>query len=179
MRKLLLLVIVVVIVFAGCVQQAPKSFKEVNFCGDGICGVTEDCRTCPQDCRCKPGEYCSETGICRVNVCGDGICSPLENQTQSCCEDCGCPSDKICNKVTQTCQEKPTISDEDVIKIVENYMKENNITGKITSIIDTYYKNETLKQVSIDCKSKELPYPCSIILYINNDGRIVEEVRIV
>ena len=141
MKKRLLItigIIVFVIFISGCIKQTPKSIKEVNVCGDGVCGVTEDCKVCPQDCNCKPGEYCDETGICRKEVCGDSICSPMENQTQSCCEDCGCPEGKICNKVTQTCQEKPIISDEDVKDITNNYLRMNNITGKIVSIIDTY-----------------------------------------
>lgn len=179
MREELLLtgILVLVIIISGCIQQAPKSIKEANVCGDGICGATEDCNNCVEDCGCEPSKYCSDIGICRTGVCGDEICSPEENRTQNCCEDCGCQDNKICNKATQTCQEKPTISDEDVEKIAEDYMNRNNITGTITDIIETYYKNETLKQVSIDCSTKDIPYPCAVVLYIDNEGKIVEDMR--
>jgi len=171
--------IVFTIFISSCIKQSTKSIREVNVCGDGVCGVTEDCEVCPEDCGCNPGEYCDEIGVCRKDVCGDEICSPIENRTQSCCEDCGCPSDKICNKVTQTCQERPSISDEDVKIIVETYLRTNNINGRIVNIVDTYYKNETVKQVNIDCKTQELPYPCLITLFISNEGKILEELRIV
>lgn len=179
MRKDLILIGILcfVIFISGCIQQTPKTVKEANVCGDGVCGATEDCNNCVEDCGCELGEYCSDVGICRTDVCGDEICSPEENRTQSCCEDCGCPADKICNKITQTCQEKPTISDEDVRKVANDYMGENNINGTITGIIDAYYGNETLKQVNIDCGTEETPYPCAIILYVNNEGQIVEDIR--
>lgn len=178
-KELMLLVIgiVLVIFISGCIKQTPKSIKEVNVCGDGVCGATEDCKVCPEDCGCKSGEYCDEVGICRKDVCGDEICSPNENQTQSCCEDCGCPDDKICNKVTQSCQERATISEENIRKIASDYLSENNINGTIREIIDAYYKNETLKQVNIDCRMKEISYPCAIVLYINNKGKIIEAIR--
>ncbi len=179
MRKEIMLIgiLTMVIFVSGCVQQTPKTIKEANVCGDGICGVTEDCNTCPKDCGCKPEEYCSNVGICRMEVCGDEICSPDENKTQNCCEDCGCPPDKICNKVTQTCQEKATVSEDDIKKAANAYMSKNNINGIITNILDTYYKNEILKQVNIDCRAEEIPYPCAIVLYINNEGKIVEDIR--
>jgi hypothetical protein len=155
----------------------PKSIKEANVCGDGICGATEDCNNCPQDCGCKSGEYCSNIGICRENVCGDGVCSNEENMTHNCCEDCSCTFDKICNKVTENCQEKINISEGDVTKIANDYMNKNSINGTIIEITDAYYKNETIKQVNIDCRTKEIPYPCQIVLYINSTGKIVEEMR--
>jgi len=176
-KKLLFVIILISFIFvSGCIQT-PKTVQEANVCGDGICGATEDCNNCMQDCGCKAGEYCSDTGICRKEMCGDEICSTEEEETQTCCEDCGCPSDKICNKIIQQCQEKATISEEDVRGIANDYMKENNISGTITRILDVYYKNETLKQVNIDCGIKDVPYPCAIILYINDNGEIVEGVR--
>lgn len=178
MRKESLIIgILVLIIFIGGCIQTPKTVKEANVCGDGICGATEDCKNCIEDCDCHTGEYCSDTGICRTGVCGDEVCSAEEGRTQSCCEDCGCPSDKICNKVTQQCQEKATISEEDVIEIANDYMNQNNIDGTIIGVSDAYYKNETLKQVNIDCRTEDVPYPCAIILYIDDNGEIVEEIR--
>jgi len=181
MQKELILIVILtlLIVISGCIKQEPKSIKEANICGDNICGATEDCNNCEKDCKCKSNEYCSDIGTCRKSVCGDETCSSEENITQSCCEDCGCPSNKICNKIIQTCQEKAVISEEDVRKVANDYLNKNNINGTIIEIIDTYYKNETIKQVNIDCKTEEIPYPCQIILYINDKGEIVEEIRTV
>lgn len=167
----------ILIIISGCTQPEQKTIKQTNVCGDGICGATEDCNNCAEDCRCKSGEYCSDNGICRGDVCGDEICSAKENKTQTCCEDCGCLLNKICNKVTQTCQEKSTISEEKIRKAANDYMDDNKITGNIIGIKDAYYKDEVLKQVNIDCKTEEIPYPCAIVLYINTNGEIVEDVR--
>ncbi len=170
-------ILVLIIIVSGCIQGSPKTIKEANICGDGICGATEDCNSCSEDCGCKTGEYCNDIGICREYVCGDEICSPEEEKAQNCCEDCECPSDKVCNKVTQSCQEEATISEDNIKEIVNDYMVENDFEGSIKNIIDTYYKNEIIKQVNIDCSREEVPYPCEIILYINNDGEILEEMR--
>ena len=137
-------------------------------CGNGICEMSEDCNTCPEDCDCPAGEYCSKIGICMPVTCGDEVCSLGEEDT--CCEDCGCPEDKICNTLTQTCQEKPAISNEKVMEIVNDYMNKNNIDGTIT-ISDVYYKYETVKQVNINCEIY------GIVLFINDKGEIVEEFR--
>jgi hypothetical protein len=177
-NKLLLIEILVLIVFiSGCVQQSPKTIQESNVCGNNICGATEDCNTCIEDCACKPNEQCDNIGICRTDVCGDEICSIEESETQACCEDCRCQSGEICNKVTQSCQETSIISEDDIRKIANDYMNENTIDGTVINIIDAYYKQETLKQANIDCTTEELPYPCQIILYINNEGNIIEEIR--
>lgn len=178
MLKILLIscILILLIAISGCTQTT-QSIKEINVCGDNICGATEDCNNCPKDCGCKQGEYCSDIGVCRTELCGNEICSPEENTSQSCCEDCGCLSNKICNKVTQTCQEKATISENDVRKIANNYMSQNNITGTITNITDSYYKESITKQVSINCKTEEINYPCVVILYIDNSGKILEEIR--
>lgn len=145
-----------------------RTLPQQTGCGNGICEMSEDCNSCPEDCGCPAGEYCSKIGICMPVTCGDEVCSPGEEDT--CCEDCGCPEDKICNKFTQTCQGKPAISDERVMEIVNDYMNKNNIDGTIT-ISDVYYKYETVKQVNINCETY------GIVLFINDRGKIVEEFR--
>ncbi|MFQ5591930.1 MAG: hypothetical protein ACE5HE_12260, partial [Phycisphaerae bacterium] len=35
----------------------------VNLCGDGVCNLTEDCGSCPQDCPCPDGFIC-DAGAC-------------------------------------------------------------------------------------------------------------------
>eukprot|EP01098_Paradermamoeba_levis_P004021 TRINITY_DN1759_c0_g1_i1.p1 TRINITY_DN1759_c0_g1~~TRINITY_DN1759_c0_g1_i1.p1 ORF type:complete len:444 (+),score=119.18 TRINITY_DN1759_c0_g1_i1:68-1333(+) len=53
-------------------------------CGDGKCNRTENCVTCPQDCKCL--------------FCGDGLCLKTDNETcTSCPQDCGkCPVTSVC-----------------------------------------------------------------------------------
>ena len=158
--------------YSTSMQKIPTAI-----CGNKICEVTEDCNSCQTDCGCKINEYCSPSGLCRVNVCGDEICSEQEKQASSCCEDCGCPSDKVCNKFTQQCQQKTTISESQINDIAKTYLASKSINGTIVKIVDTYYANETVKQVTIDCKTIDLPYPCQIILFIDNKGDIVKEEK--
>ena len=166
-------ILVVIIILSGCTQNT-KTPREVNVCGDGICGVTEDCNTCIKDCACDSSQYCDANGVCKAPVCGDGICSATENESQSCCEDCGCIGDKICNKVTGTCQDKAIISDDTIREIATQYMRDNNISGNVTTIVDVYYKNQTVKQVNIDCKTSNVLYPCMVYLYVDSSGKVLE-----
>jgi hypothetical protein len=146
-------------------------------CGNGICEASEDCNSCPADCGCKQGMSCASNGICRTTVCGDGICTTEKNQSGNCCEDCGCPSNQICNKFTEQCQVKATITDTQINGIVKNYLLNNSITGTVTKIVDAYYANATVKQVTIDCSTQNQPYPCQINLFIDNSGNIVKEEK--
>ncbi|MCK4429617.1 MAG: hypothetical protein KAU95_04525 [Candidatus Aenigmarchaeota archaeon] len=164
-RALLTGIMSLIIIVLGVI--AFQQVVQTN-CGNEICEIEEDCNTCPKDCGCDSGEFCNEIGICAGVICGDEICS--EGETKSCCEDCGCPKDKICNKFTQTCQEKPSFSDEEATKITENYMLRKNINGTI-KISDAYYRDEIAKQVSISCETY------GIVLFINNKGEIVKEFR--
>ncbi len=62
---------------SGIPQVGPAAAR----CGDGVCGGSESCKTCPQDCKkCPEGA-----------VCGDGTCSK-EERCEICPEDCKpCP----------------------------------------------------------------------------------------
>ncbi len=175
MKKIIIssIAIFLLVVMSGCVSQESKD----SVCGDGICSTLEDCNRCAKDCSCKNGEYCSDVGICLKETCGDEICSNSEKQASSCCEDCSCANEKICNKVTQKCIEKTALTDTEVRTIAEDYLKKNSISGKITNLIDTYYKEQAVKQVTIDCMQEGSEYPCQMILYIDNRGSIIEELR--
>jgi len=37
---------------------------ELEFCGDGVCTLDEDCTSCVKDCSCQDGTFC-ELGICK------------------------------------------------------------------------------------------------------------------
>src|SRR4029450_13394635 len=58
-------------------------------CGDGLCGPSEDCGTCPQDC-----------GAC----CGNGTCEPSRgDDCATCPPDCGtCPTTTTTTTTTTT-----------------------------------------------------------------------------
>ena len=91
-------------------------------CGNGVCGGSETCSSCPSDCgpcavcgdgRCIGGETCSscprDCGEC--SGCGDGTCSTGEN-CSNCPQDCGvcpscgdgnCQSGETCSTCPQDC----------------------------------------------------------------------------
>lgn len=166
--------IMLLIVISGC---GGSRLINPNICGDGQCTLMEDCNTCPQDCVCSNGEYCNEEGICRKDVCGDETCSENEKVNNICCEDCGCLTDNICNKVTQKCQEKIEVSGDIINQTVNEYLTKNGISGNIKTIIDTYYKEQAIKEITIDCGAEGSPYPCEIRLFLNEKGEIIEEIR--
>jgi hypothetical protein len=62
-------------------------------CGNGVCDGSEDCHTCPQDCRSGQGGTCE---ACFKGVC-DGVCHPVKEGQD--CADCApgyCCGDGVC-----------------------------------------------------------------------------------
>jgi|GEM_PF-3753727 len=172
----LILIIVVFVITAGCAEQAPQTIKEANICGDNICGATEDCNSCVVDCACIEG-FCDENGICRSEICGDELCTPEEGSGKNCCEDCGCDNGEICNKITQNCQTTSDMSEDLIKDTVHQYLAETNTDGKIDEIKDAYFAEKAVKEVKVDCRQDESLYPCQIILYIDENGNIIESKR--
>lgn len=88
-----------------------SSAPPVEYCGNGTCGGSETCTSCPTDCGiCPPVEtcgnhYCAATETCKTcptdcgvcpETCGNGICGTGETCT-SCPGDCGiCPPVETC-----------------------------------------------------------------------------------
>ncbi len=170
--KLVLMITTLVLLFivVGCTKSGPV-------CGNKVCELKEDCNNCIKDCSCKSSESCQENGVCLSEVCGDDVCSVSEKSSLSCCQDCGCSNDLICNKANQQCQEKSQIDDDKIQQIAQDYLSNNKLSGKIVGIQDTYYKEQTVKQVTIDCRTITYPMICKIILFIDNNGKVVEETR--
>jgi len=166
------LLILTILLINGCIKKSPV-------CGNNICELQEDCNSCIIDCSCNFNEFCDDTGVCRSEACGDDICSLSEKDSKNCCQDCGCEKGMICNKINQQCQAKAEISEADTKKIIEDYMKQNKIEGKIIGVQDTYHKEKAVKQVSIDCRTPTYPIMCKIILFVDKEGKIIEEVRTV
>ncbi len=180
MSKKFIIGIVIILIIVGILIGTSIFKKPEIKCGDNICSLTEDCNTCVEDCACKSDESCTDVGICKKEeMCGDEICSEQEKINDDCCEDCGCDEDKICNKITQKCQEKIIVSDDIINNIVQDYLAENSLTGTIKKTTDSYHGQQIIKAVSIDCKEPEAEYPCEIILFINEEGKIIDEMRTV
>lgn len=178
-KRNILLISVVLIVIIVILTFGYLSLPKGPICGNGVCELSEDCNSCEKDCGCKAEEYCDGTGICRKEVCGDDVCSAKENATKACCVDCGCLLGEVCNKFTNLCQKEAKISETEIERIVNDYLTKNNITGKIKGISDTYYQNQTIKQVTVDCRPESATYLCAIILYIDESGTILEAVKTV
>lgn len=182
-KYLILIAILMVVIVAGILiittperdRSIPTSTIDIAKCGDGICEVDEDCNTCPDDCGCKADEYCSENGICRKEVCGDGRCT--EREKDICCQDCGCDLGEVCNKYTGKCVKSVVADKSDVEKVIDEYLKENNISAKIVHIEDSYFKDKAIKEVLLDCSRPDSEVPCGITLILDENLDIVEEYR--
>lgn len=85
---------------AGCSQVTVR-------CGDGQCnGLSEDCASCPQDCKCLGQLTCDfATATCKEQTpCGDGTCNNAQGETcASCPQDCTCQGNNVCNQSTGQC----------------------------------------------------------------------------
>ena len=73
------------VAFLSCGEPASDelepTFLAGRSCGDGVCGPSEHCRNCPDDC-----------GECTTRSCGDGVCA-IDETCTSCRKDCGkCPA---------------------------------------------------------------------------------------
>ena len=73
--------------------------RALAVCGDGMCRwqEAENCEVCPVDCRCAPGEICSNAMCRSVGGCGDGQCAPqLGENCENCAMDCRCAPGELC-----------------------------------------------------------------------------------
>jgi len=182
-RKYFISVVILMVAVVGILvittqersKQMPPSTIPATKCGDGICEVDEDCNTCPEDCGCEAGEYCSDNGICRGDVCGDGQCT--EGERESCCQDCSCEGDEICNKYTGSCVKSVEADKSDVEEVIDGYLKENGISARIVHIEDSYFKDKAIKEVLLDCSQPDSEVPCGITLILDENLNIVEEYR--
>jgi len=97
MRTILGFALVVLFVGTGCPVPVADT------CGDDVCGASETCETCAQDCgvcneptcgddACNGDETCAtcaaDCGDCNLPACGDGRCLAPEN-CALCAVDCG------------------------------------------------------------------------------------------
>lgn len=128
--------------------------------------------SCTSNNQCQNGSYCSSYEVCIKNVCGDGVCLVPENQS-NCPIDCGCPSGQVLNEYLNRCQTAVTLSPSTINAIVGNWLTYNAINGTITGISDTYYENQTVKSVTVNCAPPNSKYPCQLVFYINYQAQII------
>lgn len=55
--------------------------------------------------------------------------------------------------------------------------KDIKVEGKIKVVKDAYYKERTIKEITIDCTDEDMSYPCEIILFVDENGEILDEMR--
>lgn len=189
-RIYIVLIVFLVVVFTACSKPKPEEFcgdgicgvdencddcskdcycEQPESCGDNVCGIGEDCSNCEEDCGCQANERCDEIGVCRREVCGNDVCAVGEKNR--CCEDCGCNSGFICNEVKHTCQAPINLDEATINDIVKDY------DGEIIEVTDVYYDQETAKEVRISCELEMKDFPCEIVIFINKDGEVIQEYR--
>jgi hypothetical protein len=132
---------------------------------------------CTTSSQCSAGDYCSSYGACLRAYCGDGVCTAQERANNSCAIDCGCGSGQVLNKYTNQCQSPINVSTETITTYIDSYLSQNNVTGHITSINNTYYGNYSVKEAVVDCQTNTTSYPCQIIFYFNQTGNVINVIR--
>jgi len=155
-----------IFVFGGF--QLPK-----NSCGDGVCGIDENCNDCEKDCLCGNDEYCSRYNSClKSEFCGDEICTNKEKQERDCCIDCEdiCEDNKICNEYTKKCISKFELSQDSMDGLIGEYPDYT-----LLLVDDIYYKNIVAKEMIFDCTSPEDEIKCRFKLIVSKDGNILNE----
>ena len=58
-----------------------------------------------------------------------------------------------------------------------NWLNQNNETGSISSINNTYYGNQIVEEAVVNCQLTNQTYPCSIIFYFNKNGTNINIIR--
>lgn len=179
MKKTIIISIILTIFLVGCTNQTKPEIAQpvqINTCGNGVCELSEGCGTCQQDCGCKAKEYCeAKSEICKPIICGNRILEPGET-SENCCSDAGCSAGLICNENLQKCIEKVSLDENAIKKIVQDYLIEKNFDGTLTSINDVYYENQQAKKITLSCQF-DSDYPCSIIIYIDQQGKIIQTIN--
>ena len=70
-------------------------------CGDGVCGITENIFTCPEDCKFEPqgNETCFDDDDCDPGLptCLNNECVAGYNESQTCSVSTDCPINKFCH----------------------------------------------------------------------------------
>lgn len=132
---------------------------------------------CTSSSQCSAGDYCSNFGACLPATCGDGICTTQERQSNSCPIDCGCGAGTVLNRHLDECQPSINVSQSTITAYISKWLTQNNETGSITSINDTYYSNQTVEEAVVNCQLTNQTYPCSIVFYFNQTGNVINVIR--
>jgi len=83
-------ILIIIAIAIGIFWTTSSQNKPTANCGDNVCQLNENVRTCPRDCLIKNNN--------QQSLCGDGICSILETNSDTCSQDCD--QDKPKEKIT-------------------------------------------------------------------------------
>lgn len=189
MNKKLIIVIasllILILIIFGIIKLTtkPATFEEKNiiklssksYCGDGYCGINENCKNCYKDCSCANDEYCSKYNVClKKEVCGDDICTAKERQERNCCIDCIeiCQNNELCNEYTKKCVAKIELSQNLIDNIIKKYTELNYTLLRID---DIYYADIAVKEIILDCTHPEDEVKCRVQVIVSKDGAILKE----
>ncbi len=148
-------------------------------CGDSVCDPDESCSSCPQDCGCQAGAYCSSWDTCEPKeACGDSICTATENNTGSCCSDCGCQANGVCNTNANRCIPRAPLSPTYINATVAAYIanQTSNYTNyTITAYVDDVINGQPVVEAYLYCQYPDEPgLPCMTTLTIAANGTIID-----
>jgi len=172
--RIALLVMVVIFITVSMLYVYRATMGAPSICGDGKCAAVESCTSCPQDCTCKGGDYCSDGGKCFTPRCGDGLCSPNESAAD-CCDDCGCyEKGTVCDKQTHACSFPDAgISDANAMNAVREYYTAKNMTiASINATGSSVSSGKPVKVVSVFLSGD----PYERLVVVSSTGEIVEEI---
>ncbi len=156
------------------IQNSPP----LAYCGNGVIDADETCTSCAEDFTCSEQEFCDEqSGLCtKINSFGDQRCTQQENASNADCASCGCQNQRVCNQLTQQCQQgiQVTASLEQQVNFILEEHLANNFT--YLGLVDTIYHNQSAKMLVIDCNPQN-EYFCRTFIIINAQGEILETVE--
>ena len=179
-RNLAFLIIILVVVCAIAVVAfvflVPQKASVSSVCGNNVCEGSENCYSCPQDCKCAgANSYCDASQKkCITATCGNGVCEPFES-TQNCCNDCGCQSSyQTCNKTSHVCTlPELNISDERVQELAtQYYLNKNETVSSFGIISSTIYNGQPAKSIGARIQGDLKVH----ILYVNANEQVFERV---
>ncbi len=142
-------------------------------CGDAKCNAGENCESC-SDCACQNTERCSTGGICLAKeYCSDNICTELEKKSQSCCSDCKCSVNFLCNENTQACLQIVQVTQAKLNQTIQKALSlPEFVNYTFYETYDAYYNNDVAKVVVLRCPGNP-DFDCEAYLYLNASGDVI------
>lgn len=161
------------LIISGIEEKTLPAVKSEPECGNGACEETEYCSTCPEDCQCSEGKYCSaELLACAAPVCGNGKCEYFETP-EYCCQDCACwKKDELCDATTRKCEKvEAKIPDGEVETLIGKYYKDRGKKITETKILGTLvWEGRIGKEAMVNIESQDY----FDLLLVSDSGTVTE-----